>query len=114
MVEGMGREAVAHSQGAIGQVGNCLGCCAKGGWRIFPTHWQNQWQRHKWLLAKLSWENHAQARYILWVDINAVKPIGDVNFEHENGPMGWVCEQDVAKDARECLSKLHDTVSHQR
>jgi hypothetical protein len=69
-------------QGGIRQIRYRLCCCTEGWRRIFPTHWEHQWESYQGFYSWWGRENNSKLRDIIRIYINPVETISNIHFQN--------------------------------
>jgi len=91
----------------VGKVGNGFRGGAEDGRGVGPTHGESNRKGDQLWLAGFGRESHAELEDIRGSNANAVETIGDVDLDKLNGTVGRVSQDNVSKQARQGVAKLH-------
>ena len=79
--------------------------------RIDPSHCQDQGDGYHGFFSRIGWENHCQARGMIWAKHHAVESVFDVVLCHVDGTVLGIGVPYHVEDAVEGTTELHGLLS---
>ena len=105
--EAVGRLLTVMDKPVIGDVGNGFRDGRKNGRRVFPAHGENQWDGDEFWMVPRSGKDHGEFRGVTGCEAHSVKSIGQVDFEHIDGPSSGVVQQQRTQESLQGAAELH-------